>query len=64
LANGHPSAARYPIGKVFFECEFVVERLNREHASYFSLLQLTVSSVFSKKGAAEFKKQMKKMAGD
>lgn len=63
-ANGHPNAPRYPVGKVFMETQYVVERINRDHATYFGLLQLTVGSVLSKKAGSEFKKQMKKLAGD
>lgn len=46
------------------ESEYVVDRINRDHATYFGLLQLTVGSVLSKKAGVEFKRQMKKLSGD
>lgn len=64
MAHGHVNAAGYTIGKVYREAEFVVERLNREAATNFSLMQLTIGSVLSKKAGTEFKKQMKKLGGD
>lgn len=63
IANGHLHAARYPIGKVFVESEFVVERINREEATRAILIQLAASSLFSKKGGKAFDKKIKELTG-
>ncbi len=64
MANGHPKAPRYPAGKVFMEAEFVVERLNRDLATQFTLMQLTIGSVFNKKSGGKFTKTIKDLGGN
>lgn len=64
LANGHVHAQNYPIGMVVEEASYVVERQDRAEASHALLLQLAVSSLFSKKGGTAFRKQIKQLSGD
>lgn len=61
LSAGHAAARRYPIGMVFMEAQFVVERHNREEATRAMLIQLAAGSMLSKDSAREFAKQIKKM---
>ena len=64
MANGHPRAARYPIGKVFVEAEFVVERLNSQEINRAIFTQLAVASgMGSKKATKLFNKQIEKLQG-
>lgn len=64
MANGHPYAARYPIGRVFRESEFVVERLNNQEISRAVFIQLAVASgMGSKKATKLFNKQIEKLQG-
>lgn len=59
--HGHQDAQHYTIGMVWDESQLVVERLNRDHATSATLMQLAVVSVLSKDGAREFKKTIKKL---
>jgi hypothetical protein len=59
LANGHPEAPHYPIGVVWDEAQIVVGRDNRNFATTAILLQMAVSSMFSKDSAKEFNAKMK-----
>ena len=61
LSEGHAQAPRYPIGMVWDECQLVVERQNRAHATEATLVQLAVSSILSKDGAKEFRKTLKRL---
>ena len=58
IANGHSGARRYPVGMVYVEASFVVERLNREEANRAIMIQLAVASVISKKGSKAFQKRI------
>lgn len=58
MANGHSGARRYPIGMVYTESGYVVERLNREEANRAIMIQLAVASVVSKKGSKAFQKRI------
>ena len=59
MTYGHPNARRYPIGMVYVEAAFVVERVNREEANRAIMIQLAVASVISKKGSKAFQKRIK-----
>ena len=61
LANGHPHARSYPVGMVYAEAQFVVERMDREEANRAVLVQMAVSSILSKKASESFQKTIKKM---
>lgn len=61
LAHGHSQARRYPVGMVYVEAEYVVERIDREEASRAVLLQMAVSSILSKKAGEVFRKKIKDM---
>ena len=58
MANGHHNARRYPVGMVYIEAGYVVERLNREEANRAIMIQLAVASVVSKKGSKAFQKRI------
>jgi len=57
-AHGHIHPERYPIGRVFVESEFVVERINNETVTRAVTLQLAVASGM---GSRKAKKLLDKM---
>lgn len=64
LDHGHPHAWHYPIRMVWEEALLVVERLNGIAVTEAVFLQLAVSSLFSKEGAKEFTKVVKRLTQD
>lgn len=61
MANGHPDAAFYPIHRVWEEAHFVVQRTNRDVATETLMLQMAVSTLFSKDAGRDFNKIIKRM---
>ena len=59
LANGHPGAASYPIGRVWLEAELVVNRINKQLADTAMLTQLAVSTLMSKEAGDTFNDRIK-----
>lgn len=62
LANGHPLADQYHIGRVFDEAKLVVDRRNGELATLGVVIQaagMTTSMGATKKSAANFQKLIK-----
>lgn len=64
LDHGHPHAWHYPIRMVWEEAEMVVERLNGVAVTEAVFLQMAVSALFSKEGAKEFSKVVKRLTGN
>ena len=64
MDHGHPHAGHYPIRMVWEEALLVVERLNGVAVTEAVFLQMAVSSLFSKQGAKEFSKVVKRLTGD
>lgn len=54
----------YPVWMVAVEAEYVVARLDRAEATRAILLQLAVSSLFSKRGSKVFEKKIKDLCPD
>ena len=61
MANGHPDARGYPVGRVWLEAEIVVRRINNDHATSALLNQMAVSSLFSKEGGQQFSNTIKEL---
>ena len=61
LANGHLYARRYPVGMVYVEAQYVVERQDREEATRAVLFQMAAASLLDKKASAAFQKKIKAM---
>jgi hypothetical protein len=59
LANGHSEAPRYPLGVLWDEAQIVVARENRHFATTAILLQMAVSSMFSKDAGKQFNQTIK-----
>lgn len=59
LEHGHVHAQEYPIGLVWVETALVTERVNELKADQAVLTQMAVSSLFGKKGGAQFKEALK-----
>lgn len=64
LANGHPNAGLYTIGRIYDESELVVERLNSRAATDAILLQSAVASVISKDAGKHFDSLINGLTGD
>ncbi len=64
LDHGHPEAPAYPIGMVWDEARLVVERLNGLESTRAVLLQMAVSSLFSKEGGRAFKMTIERLIGE
>lgn len=62
LANGHPDARDYPVHRVWEEAELVVDRVNKDLSTETLLLQMAVSSLFSKEAGQEFQKIIKRLS--
>lgn len=58
MAAGHPEAWGYPIGFLWDESNIVLARENSRIHTELSLLQSALTSIFSEKGRAAFKKSM------
>ncbi len=59
MAEGHGQARFYPVGMVWEEASFVVERRNNDLASQAIALQAAGASIMDKKGAKHFKELIK-----
>lgn len=60
LANGHPEAWTYPVGRVYVEASFVGERIDAAEANAVTLLRLAVSTILGgKKAQKAFEEQIK-----
>lgn len=62
MANGHPEAPDYPVHKVWEEAELVVDRINNDVCTETLLLQMAVSSLFSKEAGRDFQKIIKRLS--
>lgn len=62
LANGHPDAGLYPIGRVHDEAELVSQRISQQMASESVLIQLAVSSVLSEDAGKLFGQEIKRLS--
>jgi hypothetical protein len=51
LAEGHPEAARYPVGVLWSEAIIAQQRLNAQHATQAALVQMAIVSVLGGKEA-------------
>lgn len=56
MANGHPDAPFYPVHRVWEEADLVVDRINNDLSTETLLLQMAVSSLFSKEAGRDFHK--------
>lgn len=61
LANGHPEAWGYPLGMVFDEANFIVERQNSMIATQVLLQQQAINALLSKNGRKQFTKTLKNL---
>ena len=63
LSEGHQNAAKYPIGKVWYEVEIVKERVNALISTEVTLLHAAMVAVVSPKGkgVTHFKKLLKEL---
>lgn len=61
LSQGHPDAAEYPVHRVWEEAHLVTSRLDQATATETLLLQMAVSSLFSKEAGREFQKIIKRL---
>ena len=59
LANGHPDAPSYPIGRLWIEAEIVVDRINKHLADEALLTQLAVSTLMSESAGETFNDRIK-----
>lgn len=59
LANGHPNAASYPIGRVWLESEIVTDRINKHIADNALMTQLAVSTILSESAGETFHDRIK-----
>ncbi len=59
LAEGHAQARFYPVGMVWEEATYIVERKNNDLASQAIAIQAAGASIMDKKGAEHFKKLIK-----
>lgn len=67
LANGHPDAPHYHIGRVFDEARLVVDRRNGELASLGVIVQAATATTgmgATKKSVELFKKLITGLSGD
>ena len=67
LANGHPDAGDYPVGKLWDEAEFVVDRKNGEWATLALVVQQATSTTgmtAGPKAHKAFKEFIKGLTGD
>lgn len=62
LECGHPYAPRYPLAKLVSESDIVDERRHSVEVTRAVLLQLAISSVLSKEGAAGFRKSVENLS--
>lgn len=58
LEHGHAHAQHYPIAMVWAEALIVSKRVNAAKADQATLTQAAVSSLFSSKAGAEFRKTL------
>lgn len=61
LANGHANANFYPIGRVWYECQIIRERVNGMLATEATLMHSVISAVISPKkdsGARTFLRRL------
>lgn len=63
LSEGHP-ANTYTIGRVWDECQLVVDRINNRMVTEAVLLQSAVASLLTKEGGKQFSKLTKKLSSD
>ncbi|MDX0622903.1 hypothetical protein GOD54_23675 [Sinorhizobium medicae] len=61
MVNGHPDALFYPVHRVWEEVDLVVTRTNHTLATETLLIQMAVSSLFSKDSGREFQKLMTRL---
>ncbi len=61
MANGHTDAPFYPIHTVWEETYFVVQRTNKAVATETLLLQMAVSTLFSKGAGDDFNDIIERM---
>lgn len=61
LEHGHTEAQAYPIGMVFDEANFVLERTNSRIITDAQLKQLAATSVLSKGSRSKFGKMIKSL---
>jgi len=62
LAEGHPDAAKYPLGVLGNETAIVKQRLNRQYASVAVLQKMMIGAVLAGgEAAAAFNKQIKRL---
>jgi hypothetical protein len=64
IDHGHPEAMSYPVGMVWDESRLVIERLNGFEVTRATLLQMAVSSMFSKEAGDAFRKELLRLNGD
>lgn len=54
----------YPVGMVWDEAQIVVDRLNGMEATRAVLIQMAMTTMFSKDGGREFRKLITRLSGD
>lgn len=52
------------IGKIWDECQLIVERINNEKVTEAILIQSAVASLLSKEGGKQFSKLVKRLTSD
>lgn len=63
LANGHPSARRYPIATVWYEAQLVQERINHQTNTEVTLMHAAMVAIMAVdgKGTKHFEKLLKEL---
>ena len=62
LAEGHPDAARYPVGVLWSEATIAQQRINAQHATAAALIQSAIISVLgSKEAGRNFSDQLQRL---
>lgn len=54
MQHGHPDAGDYAVHRVWEEAQLVVDRVNQNLSTETLLLQMAVSSLFSKEAGKDF----------
>ena len=61
LANGHPDAMSYPLGMVYDETNFIIERQNSNMSTETLLLQQSINALLGKGARKQFTKTLKSL---
>ena len=59
LSHGHVDAHKYPLGMVYDESNFIIERKNAEMVTEVLLMQQAISGLLAKEGRKQFTKTLK-----